>query len=93
MSREQKPLTVRINISPLLDTVKVLDHLRKGDDEDISYTMIIEELLEESHTFRKIKELQTALENHKILRELAKQSTENDVLSSFTKQLELKERF
>lgn len=91
MSRQQQPLTTRINITPLVDTVKVLDHLRMNDDGTLkSYTFVIEDLLEESPTFRKIREMQNELENQRVLRQLTNESTENDVLLDFMESIESK---
>jgi len=93
MSREQKPLTARVNITPLIETIKVLDHLRMNNDGTLSsYTLVIEDLLEESPTFRKIRDMQNELENQMLLRQLANKSTQKEVLSDFTELLELEEK-
>jgi len=86
MARLQQALTTQLKISPLVETVKVLDYLKVNDDgSENSYTMVIEDLLEESETFRQLRELQREIEQQQTLRKY--QSTSNDDLLGFLKKV------
>ena len=86
MARLQQALTTQLKIYPLVDTVKVLDYLKVNDDgSENSYTMVIENLLEESETFRQLRELQREIEQQQTLRKY--QSTSNDDLWGFSKKV------
>lgn len=84
MSREQNPLTAQLKITPTVDVIKVLDYLRvQKDGSKKSYTLVIEDLLEESISFIKIKELQEKLETQRVLNHLQSQSTSIEDFSFF----------